>query len=768
MRKERLLFGLSKMRRFLIISLVLGLSFAAAPVVYGVQTIFWVSPNGNDQWPGTHPKPFLTLERARDAVRAVNGSRKTGINMTVNLRGGAYRLENPLALDWRDSGRNGKKVTYRAAPGEHPVISGSTLVRNWSLHDESLNIYKAFVGQCDSRQLYVNGQRAPRAATESYPAGFRPAFYEILGVPLTGGVEFIPTGINPARWRDPSSWTNVRDIEAVIITQWKTMRVPLESIIPYPDYTPDPLDPGSKTGLVILREPGWKNANVFLDSSTLEPGIWSFWQVTRFENAYEFLDEPGEWYLDKTAGWLYYIPRPGEDMAAAEVELPILQVLVEGSGDIERPVSNMRFEGLTFTHATWLGPNGDSGYVSDQSGFQLVGEGHAFNIIGHDKNLVRTPGNVRFQFARGITFSGNIFEHLGGVGLDFDTGSQGNTIENNLFEDISSAAIQLGGISEVDHHPQYPGQITGNNVISNNLIRGVARDYLDAAGIFIGFTQRTLVSYNTIVDVPWSGIAMGWGWGLLDPGGFPGVPGATAGEWGSYTTPTPNQGNKILNNRIHSFLNALWDGGAIYTTGQQGTSSANGLLIQGNVASGKRPEAGGNIFYTDGGSRYIRLQHNVSLDNPQGVTNFGPPPNPQDPLPYSSIPSDLNDIPYGSDKGGCRTYGDITFERNYWTSPCFYDICPYSDKGVTYPTNMISRLNVDIEGENDVPKWILHAAGVRKRPATIPAARWILPPLGASKEAVELTPSVTNCRTMADPESSSPGSAGVEVCPGRN
>ena len=90
----------------------------------------------------------------------------------------------------------------------------------------------------------------------------------------------------------------------------------------------------------------------------------------------------GEWYLNRSTGMLYYIPRPGEDMAAAEVELPILQVLVEGSGDLEHPVSNMRFEGLTFSHATWLGPSGSDGYVSDQSGFHLIAPDHQPNFIG--------------------------------------------------------------------------------------------------------------------------------------------------------------------------------------------------------------------------------------------------------------------------------------------------------------------------------------------------------------------------------------------------
>lgn len=117
---------------------------------------------------------------------------------------------------------------------------------------------------------------------------------------------------------------------------------------------------------------------------------------------------------------------------------------MDGQGKRARPVSGIHFQRLTFSYATWLGPSGNDGYVADQSGYLLLREGHRPNVIGHDQNVVRTPGNVRFRFAHRIEFNANIFEHLGGAALDFDTGSQGNMIVDNLFEDISSAAIQLG------------------------------------------------------------------------------------------------------------------------------------------------------------------------------------------------------------------------------------------------------------------------------------------------------------------------------------
>jgi hypothetical protein len=555
------------------------------------QTEFWVSPQGDDAAAGTRDAPFLTLQRARDAVRALDaGARERDVS--VFLRGGMHRLQRTLVLDARDSGRAGHPVVYRAAPGEQPVIAGSIPVTGWTLVDAELGIYQTYVGPRETRQLYVNGQRATRARTPDYPVGFRPTYYWFFGAPTPVGIEFIPTELNDARWRDPARWSNPQRVEAVIRTQWKMMVVPLQGVTPYPGFTPDPvLAPNQKTGLLTMQEPGWTNANLFLANQTLQPGLWSFWQVSGFENAYEFLDAPGEWYLNSATGMLYYIPRPGEDIASAQVELPVLETLVDGQGSLEAPLTQLRFEGLAFTYATWLRPGSPDGYVADQSGFHLVGEGHAPNLIGHDPDVVRTPGNLRFRYAQDLIVRANRFQHLGGVALDFDTGSQRNRIEDNLFEDISSAAVQLGGVAAADHHPTHPAQYAQDNVVHNNLIRQTGRDFVDSAAIYVGFTRRTRISQNTIREVPWSGIAMGWGWGLLDQGMFPGLPNATRGMWGTYLTPTPDSGNRIVNNLIENFLGLAWDGGAIYTTGQQGLSMADALLIEGNVARGKRPAA---------------------------------------------------------------------------------------------------------------------------------------------------------------------------------
>lgn len=216
------------------------------------------------------------------------------------------------------------------------------------------------------------------------------------------------------------------------------------------------------------------------------------------------------------------------------------------------------------------------------------------------------------------------------------------------------------------------------------------------------------MEHNEIRHVPWAGIAIGWGWGLLDPGGFAGLPNAIPYAWGFYDTPSAAQGNRIIHNKIEYFLEKLWDGGAIYTTGFQGTSMENGQLVAWNVVQHKRPLAGGNTFYTDGGSRFITVRENVSLDNPQGYVDFGPC------LKASSFETlclTTGPMPYGADMGGCVPYGDLLFDNNYLRNPSdFYDICTnryYPDA----PTNLTIVNNVAVSSSSEVPAWILESAG---------------------------------------------------------
>ena len=638
---------------------------------------YWVATNGSDSGTGASDDPFLTVQYARDVIRA--NSNKGLCSISVNIKGGVYRLAEPLVFTSQDSGANGAEITYKAASGETPVISGAVKVSGWTLHDASLNIWRAqttISTNSTPRQLYVNGVRATRARTVDYPNYYKPT--------AVGYTYSYSSGTDP---QIPPVWKNPTSVEAVTATQWKMMRCPVAQI--------------NNASEVVMQNPCWANANVY-------PEPWNFQLLSWWENAYEFLDEPGEWYLNPVTKILYYIPRSGEDMSTADVELPVLESLLVVSGDATNPVSYINFNGLSFEYATWLAPNTSDGYALDQSGFHLTGTGHSSNKIGHDPVTVRTPGNLSFLYAQNIKFENNTVQHMGAVGLDFVTGSQNNRIVGNIFNDISAAGIQLGGNTPEDARPTASSQLTKDNLISNNLIQYIGQEFWDAPGIYIGFTTRSTVEYNDINHVSWSGIAIGWGWALLDPGGFVGVPGGIPNQWGTFTTPTSAQGNRIIHNHIQYFLEKLWDGGAIYSTGFQGTSMDNGQLIAWNVAENKRIGAGGNTFYTDGGSRFVTLLENVSLNNPQGYVDLGPCNKDSS---FAILCLFTGIIPYGADMGGCCPYGDLSFKQNYLRdSVDFYDICSNSYYP-TYPVRMSFIDNVAVSSSSEVPASILRQAG---------------------------------------------------------
>lgn len=626
------------------------LVLAALPALAGAApTSFYVSPHGRDGAPGTKAQPFHTLERARRAVRSVHRPLKQDV--VVHLSGGTYRLTRSLRLREGDAGGNGHDVVYTADKSGRSVISGGRRITGWKLFDKDQGIYRARASGIDTRQLYVNGRRAVLARSKVDPPGFTKT--------ATG---YTTTDASLARFRNPG------DLVVLSNWRWKSFRCAVKSI---------------SGQAITMIQPCWHNAQAFIGPASM--GL-----PTRLENALELLDSPREWYLDRKAGWLYYKPGPGEKLSSADVEAPAVEVLVDARGSLDHPIQNLRFEGLKFTYATWMEPNQTEGYADDQTGYRLTGKNQP-QTFEHAENTTRTPGNLRFAFARGVVVRHSTFEHLGAVALDFDTGSQRNRIEGNRFQDISSAAIQLGGTAKVDHHPSRSGQVTRDNRITDNRITRAAQEYVDAAAIFAGYTTRTLIAYNEISDLPYSGISIGWGWGMTDPGRFPGCTGCPFEDWKIYNTPTTSRGNRILNNDISDYLKVLYDGGGIYSLGQQGTSAKDGELIAGNLSHGKAPKHGGNAVYTDGGSRYITARDNAMFDNPLGTD--GP-----------------DGKPYGHDWGGCRPFGDITWRDNFWVYPApSYDCYPPYP-----PVNVKLTKNTLIKGRSGVPKRILNAAGIRR------------------------------------------------------
>jgi hypothetical protein len=637
---------------------------------------FHVATNGDDaSGDGSATAPFLTLERARQAVRADTNRGRCPID--VQIAAGTYALTDPLRFDAGDSGSVDAPVTYRAAPENTGpvVISGGVPVSDFTC--DSANLCTADVAGlparhdaatvlCERRARHTRAnQRRNRCERRlcRVPEGYKQLLPHLLSHPEL--------------------------VEAVTATQWKMMRCPVASIA---------------DGLtLVMAQPCWDNANTY-------PEPWNFQLLSWLENAPEFVTEPGMWYLDPNSQQITYL-NDSADLPQHAV-LPVLERLVELVGTPAAPVTDIRFAGLQFSHATWLEPNSANGYVADQSGQYPQRRRLRSQRDRAPAGDLQDAGQYHAALRRRITFDGNTFIHLGATALDLDTGSQHNRVENNTFTDISSAAIAVGGFTQGDMRPDSAHE-TADNRIANNRISHTGRDYYDSAAIFVGFTARTVITHNTISYTPWAGVAIGWGWGLFDQGGFPGLPHATPNQWGTYDTPTVQQGNEISGNLFEHFLEKLW--------------GRRCDLHQRRPGPGIRQRAGDPAERGEVQARCGRRQHlvhrwrqaatsrsrkNVSIDNPVGTVDFGPC------LTGSSFETlclATGLVSYGADMGGCLPVGDLTYDGNYLPDTTTFfgpNLCSNSYIP-PYPVNLVFIDNVPTTSAADVPGALLQQAGAQ-------------------------------------------------------
>ena len=520
-----------------------------------VQTVFYVAPSssgGADSNPGTISEPFLTVKRAKQAVRGVNKN-MTG-DVIVFLRDGTYELEEPLIFSADDSGQDGYSVIYMAYPGEKPVISGGERISGWV--DMGTGLYKAKVYRPRFRQLYVNGQPRIRARTPN-----RGGFNTLLYWDESDRTIVVSSS-------DVRNLSGVHNVEMVIHKEWTQNNLRLAS-----SYLS-----GAEVHLKPL-EPDLTKA--FSSPDYLRKNGQSYY----LENAYEFLDEEGEWYLNAETDEVFYRPRAGENVSTIVAVAPELVQLIRLEGTLNAPTRNIHFRGIVFEHSTWLEPS--------EEGFATI---QADRIFKGSKQKYRIPGAIHVQNAENVRFEGNTFRNLGATAVVLWSGVHDSVLVSNTFQNISATGISVG--MDLDQHPTDPSQVCRNNLIKNNFITNVGRDYHSSVGIFAGYTEALTIENNELAEMPYTGISVGWGWTLE-------------------TTPLKN--NLIKRNRIHDVMNLLADGAGIYTLSKQpGTTIVENYVfdIARSPWAGDFPISG---IYLDEGSSLITVTDNLLENVPVGI-----------------------------------------------------------------------------------------------------------------------------------------------------
>ena len=523
--------------------------------------VFFVATNGNDAWSGLQPVPdgrgtdgpFATPARALRAVRrfrAGQGSRSHSA-ATVWVRDGAYFLAHPMVLGQEDSG-----LLLAAYPGEHPLLSGGRRISGWrELQRDGRTFWAADLprvraGHWYFRELWVNGRRAVRARYPNH--GYLP----IERVDKTDRWQQGQSGFG-FRSGDFQGWSSLSNAEVVAMTRWVESRLPVVAI------------DQSQHSLLFSKR------SVF----ELSPG-----DLYYAEGAFEFLDQPGEWYLDRAVGRLYYLPRAGERLDHLQAIAPQLVQVLRLEGRPEAPIEGLRLRGLSFAHTEWSLPEPGSPPRPKADLFRPKPD-----IGGFGQAAVGVPGAVWGQGLRDCALEGCAFVHLGNYGLELVGGCQSNRVVGCRFTDLGAGGIKLGEQSV----RLLPAEQTRANLIEDCRIADGGHEFASAVGIWLGQTPDNRLLRNLIHDFYYTGISIGWTWGY---------------------GPSLASNNIIEFNHVHHIgVKAGGDGpilsdmGGIYTLGRQ-----PGTVIRNNLwhdIAGVR--YGGWGIYFDEGSSGVLAENNM-------------------------------------------------------------------------------------------------------------------------------------------------------------
>jgi hypothetical protein len=486
-----------------VFALCVGLMLTA--VGQGAETAsaktFFVADSGNDRWSGTLPSPneaktdgpFATFERARDAIRALK--QKSGLpagGVTVEIRGGIYERANALELTAQDSGAADAPIVYRAREGEVVRWSGGCRLGGFQRTTDPAILARldeaarGKVVQVDLRRLGITDfgdfgsnrlelffQDQPMTMSRWPNQGFVNIMDLVGGNPVdVRGTKGDKIGKFMYEGDRPKRWTAENDVwvHGYWFWDWSDQRHKVESI-----------DTDKR---IISVEPPYHNYGY-------RKGQWFY-----AFNLLSEIDQPGEWYLDRKTGILYFWPpSPIRDGMAAVTLAKNLVTM--------KDVSYVTLEGLTleFSRATAVVIRG--GTENRVAGCTLRNLGDAAVSITDATQSGVVSCDIFNLGAGGVHLAGGDRKTLTPAGLFADN----NHIHDyGRWKRMYSPAINLSGVGNRASHnlihdaPHQAMNFSGNDhLIEFNEIHHVCLESNDAGAIYAGrdWTQRGhMIRYN--------------------------------------------------------------------------------------------------------------------------------------------------------------------------------------------------------------------------------------------------------------------------------
>ncbi|MBN2446023.1 MAG: right-handed parallel beta-helix repeat-containing protein, partial [Phycisphaerae bacterium] len=432
---------------------------------------FYVASKGVDTNPGTQDRPLATLTAARDAVRALRARGvQTAAPVTIWLRGGAYALTQSFAIDTRDSGTKEARITYRSQPGEAATLVGGVRLPWMAFEPVTGSAILARFISADARMhvrqvdLHAFGlAEIDPIPPRGFPHPVRPAPPELFcdGSPMTlarwpndGFVKTGPTfgpGTQPAKGGEdvgqpifeygderPSRWWSADDIW--LVGYWRY------------DWAEE-----------AIRVAGVDAEQRRITLAT--PHVYGVAADKPYyaENLLEEIDQPGEYYVDRDSGVLYWWPPAGTNdetlIQLSTLATPLIELngvsfvtfrdltLEAGRGDaiLVKGGAGVRITGCTLRN---LGNRavvvqGGSDHAVVSCDIHDTGEG-GISLTGGDRPSLTPAGHaadnnhIHHFSRRGLTYRPAV--SLNGVGC---------RVAHNLIHDAPHSAILFWGNDHV-------------------------------------------------------------------------------------------------------------------------------------------------------------------------------------------------------------------------------------------------------------------------------------------------------------------------------
>ncbi|PYJ59760.1 MAG: hypothetical protein DME24_11920 [Verrucomicrobia bacterium] len=558
---------------------------------FAASADLYVSPTGSDANPGSKSKPFATLEHARDIVRELKRAGKVHkAGLTVWLRGGDFLRTNALELTAADSGTLNGPVVWRAYGNERVRLLGGRALTGFQPVSDAAVLARldeaahGHVLQMDLRALGITNYGEMKSRGFSRPT--TPAHCELFfaGGPMT-----------LARWPNEGAW---------------------EKLAGFPAGSGKGDDFGSEIGdlpggfLYSGERPrrwrdtsdlwvhgfwAWDWANSYERVTTLDldrhfiktappHGLYGFRAGQRFYylNLLEELDQPGEWFLERKTGMLYFWP-PTEPVGRDSVE-PISKRSARAPSPSRDKAGSAESRPTTETVLSLL----------DQPLIKLTDASHV-TIRGLVLEATRGSG-IEISGGAGNRIMGCLLRNIGNLGVTINGGTNHGVVSCDVFETGDGGVSLSGG----DRQTLTPGGHFVENCHFQRQGRW-SRCYVPAVGMN-GVGLRA--SHNLIHDHPHCAILFTGNDHLIEFNDIYHIALETGDVGAIYTGRDYSfRGNRIRHNYIHE-------------TGGVGMGSVG--VYMDDCVSGT--EVFGNVFHKVhlamfiGGGRDHRVENNLFVD----------------------------------------------------------------------------------------------------------------------------------------------------------